>query len=87
MIGEAAFHPLKASGQRPESSRQAETALAWVFKILLTGLAGRAAKSREGKPGVPRKTLHYPFGLNCRQFPRDMANWGDFAVLLFGSQY
>jgi hypothetical protein len=34
MIGEAAFHPLKASGKRPESSKQAEKVLAGIVKIL-----------------------------------------------------
>jgi hypothetical protein len=34
MIGEAACHPLKARRERPESSKQAEIALAWVSTIL-----------------------------------------------------
>jgi hypothetical protein len=44
MMGKRAFHPLKAQGKRPESSKQAETALAAIVKILAIGRSG--AKKR-----------------------------------------
>jgi hypothetical protein len=34
MMEKRAFHPLKARRKRPESSKQAEMALAWIVKIL-----------------------------------------------------
>jgi hypothetical protein len=42
MMGKRAFHPLKASGKRPESLKQAEMALAWIVKILSICRPGRA---------------------------------------------
>jgi hypothetical protein len=47
MIGEGAFHPLKASGNGPESSKQAEMALAWIVKILAICRLEPGTKSRE----------------------------------------
>jgi hypothetical protein len=40
MMGKRAFHPLKAREWRPESSKQAETALAGIVKILAIGRSG-----------------------------------------------
>jgi len=40
MMGEGAFHPLKAGRKRPESSKQAEMALAGIVKILAIGRSG-----------------------------------------------
>jgi hypothetical protein len=34
MMEKRAFHPLKARRKRPESSKQAEIALAWIATIL-----------------------------------------------------
>jgi hypothetical protein len=63
MMGERAFHPLKAAGELPESSKQAEMALAWLQTILSIG---RPASFREGNRWVPQAGLQHPFGLNCR---------------------
>jgi hypothetical protein len=43
MIGERAFYPLKGLQKLPESSKQAETALAW-FQTILSNLPTRAAR-------------------------------------------
>jgi hypothetical protein len=48
MIGEGAFHPLKASGKGPESSKQAEMTLDWIVKILAICHPGRGAEFRDG---------------------------------------
>jgi hypothetical protein len=87
MMGEGAFHPLKAGRKQPESSKQAEMALAWVSKILSIHRLGAGRGPGQRTADFPRLRPPHPFGLNCLQFPQDMANWGDFAVLLFSSQY
>jgi hypothetical protein len=48
MMEKRAFHPLKASGKGPESSKQAEMALARIVKILaISRLAGEPNRGRE----------------------------------------
>jgi hypothetical protein len=60
MMGKRAFHPLKAREKQPESSKQAETALAWLQTILAIGRTGRIARALGGRREVPRRLPKFP---------------------------
>jgi hypothetical protein len=66
MMEKRAFHPLKERRKRPESSKQAEAALAWVFRILRIGSPGLWPDQGNGTQSSARD----PFGLSCRHFRR-----------------
>ena len=78
-MSERAFLLLKTGDSRLESSKQTEIRLAILLKILHIQPVSEAE-------ALVREAMDMRW-LYLQRFPLDMANWGDFAVLLCGSQY
>jgi hypothetical protein len=60
MIGEAAFHRLKERRKVPESSKQAEIALAWFSTILSICGPGRGSQIRGREPLISAGAFRVP---------------------------